>query len=80
MVHLPFLCAYCALSACGLHAPSYVCVCVCVVQVAVVPGDAFGADSCIRISYAASIETLTEAMNRIVKALDPSKYKRRTGA
>lgn len=49
-------------------------------QVAVVPGDAFGADACIRISYAASIETLTKAMDRIVTALDPSVYTRRTGA
>lgn len=47
---------------------------------AVVPGDAFGAPSCIRISYAASIETLTEALNRISRALDPAVYTRRTGA
>jgi len=43
-------------------------------NVAVVPGDAFGAPSCIRISYAASIETLTRAMDRIVAALDPKVY------
>eukprot|EP00890_Picochlorum_soloecismus_P005076 jgi/Picsp_1/556/NSC_00553-R1_aspartate aminotransferase len=34
-------------------------------NVATVPGDAFGAPTCIRISYAASMETLEEAMNRI---------------
>ncbi len=49
-------------------------------QVAVVPGEAFGADSCIRISYAASLETLTNAMDRIIAALDPAVYTRRTGA
>ncbi len=47
---------------------------------AVVPGDAFGAPNCIRISYAASLETLEKGMDRIVKALDPSIYTRRTGA
>jgi aspartate/glutamate/aspartate-prephenate aminotransferase len=45
--------------------------------VAVVPGDAFGAPDCIRISYAASLQTLQEAMNRICNALDPSIYTRR---
>ncbi len=49
-------------------------------QVAVVPGEAFGADTCIRISYAASLETLTTAMDRIVAALAPEAYKLRTGA
>jgi len=49
-------------------------------NVAVVPGDAFGADACIRISYAASIEMLTKAMDRIVASLDPKIYTRRTGA
>ncbi len=38
-------------------------------HVAVVPGDAFGNPDCIRISYAASIELLIEALNRIKKAL-----------
>ncbi|KAL2551423.1 Bifunctional aspartate aminotransferase and glutamate/aspartate-prephenate aminotransferase [Forsythia ovata] len=38
-------------------------------QVALVPGDAFGEDSCIRISYAASLSTLQEAVERIKKAL-----------
>lgn len=37
--------------------------------VAVVTGEAFGDPNCIRISYAASEETLIEAMNRIKKAL-----------
>ncbi len=35
------------------------------------PGDAFGADSCIRISYAASLETLGKALDRIAASLDP---------
>lgn len=38
--------------------------------VALVTGDAFGDPSCIRISYAASEETLTEAMKRIKSALE----------
>lgn len=38
--------------------------------VALVTGDAFGDPSCIRISYAASEETLTEAMKRIKVALE----------
>lgn len=38
--------------------------------VALVTGDAFGAADCIRISYAASEETLTEAMKRIRIALE----------
>jgi aspartate aminotransferase len=37
--------------------------------VALVTGDAFGDPNCIRISYAASEETLTEAMKRIKEAL-----------
>lgn len=37
--------------------------------VATVTGDAFGAPECIRISYAASEETITEAMNRIYELL-----------
>ncbi|KXZ49472.1 hypothetical protein GPECTOR_21g698 [Gonium pectorale] len=48
-------------------------------HVAVVPGDAFGADSCIRISYAASLETLGKALDRITAKLDPAIYTRRTG-
>lgn len=38
--------------------------------VALVTGDAFGDPNCIRISYAASEETLTEAMSRIKTALE----------
>lgn len=38
--------------------------------VALVSGEAFGDDNCIRISYAASEETLTEAMKRIKLALE----------
>lgn len=38
-------------------------------HVAVVTGEAFGDHKCIRFSYAASEEELTEAMNRIEKAL-----------
>ena len=39
-------------------------------NVAVVAGGAFGLTNCIRISYAASMERLVEAMNRIEKALN----------
>lgn len=49
-------------------------------HVAVVPGDAFGADSCIRISYAASLETLGKALDRIAGSLDSKIYTRRTGS
>lgn len=38
-------------------------------QVALVPGDAFGDDSCIRISYAESLTTLQAAVERINGAL-----------
>lgn len=38
-------------------------------QVALVPGVAFGDDTCIRISYAASLTTLQAAVERIRKAL-----------
>ena len=38
-------------------------------QVAVVPGEAFGADDCIRISYAASMESLGKGLDRIEEAL-----------
>eukprot|EP00270_Netrium_digitus_P011433 TRINITY_DN3638_c0_g1_i1.p1 TRINITY_DN3638_c0_g1~~TRINITY_DN3638_c0_g1_i1.p1 ORF type:complete len:440 (+),score=111.03 TRINITY_DN3638_c0_g1_i1:165-1484(+) len=38
-------------------------------QVALVPGDAFGADECIRISYAAALHDLEEAMARISSGL-----------
>lgn len=38
-------------------------------QVAAVPGDAFGDDKCIRISYAASMSTLQEAVKNIKEAM-----------
>ena len=44
---------------------------------AVVPGDAFGAPSCIRISYAASLHTLETALDRITQALAPNRFTRR---
>ncbi|KAK4799296.1 hypothetical protein SAY86_024661 [Trapa natans] len=40
-------------------------------QVAMVPGDAFGEDTCIRISYAAALSDLQNAVERIKKALIP---------
>ena len=40
-------------------------------QVALVPGSASGDDTCIRISYAASLPTLQAAVERIKKALIP---------
>ncbi|MBI1185711.1 aminotransferase class I/II-fold pyridoxal phosphate-dependent enzyme [bacterium] len=42
-------------------------------HVSMVEGDAFGAAECIRISYAASMEQLTEAANRILQALQKLK-------
>lgn len=42
-------------------------------NVAVVPGDAFGADQFIRISYATSMENLEKGMNRIVEAFSKLK-------
>ena len=38
-------------------------------HVSIVTGDAFGAPECIRLSYAASEETLLEAISRIKKAV-----------
>ncbi|CAH1421706.1 unnamed protein product [Lactuca virosa] len=38
-------------------------------QVVLVPGDAFGDDNCIRISYATSLSTLQTAVDRIKKAI-----------
>eukprot|EP01018_Ginkgo_biloba_P016967 Gb_26985 [translate_table: standard] len=38
-------------------------------QVALVPGDAFGIPSCIRISYAASLDSIRTALDNIEKAL-----------
>ncbi|KAF6266274.1 pyridoxal phosphate-dependent transferase [Scenedesmus sp. NREL 46B-D3] len=45
-------------------------------HVALVPGDAFGAPACIRISYAASMATLKEALDRMVHALQPDVFTR----
>eukprot|EP00887_Chlorella_sp_A99_P005624 scaffold1.g5624.t1 len=45
--------------------------------VALVPGDAFGAPACIRISYAASLEVLTRALDRVEAALAPTNFSRR---
>lgn len=45
-------------------------------DVALVPGDAFGAPSCIRISYAASMETLGKALDRLAAALAPENFSR----
>lgn len=42
-------------------------------QVATVPGDAFGAPDCIRISYAASMADLEKAMERLSTALSKVK-------
>ena len=42
-------------------------------MVALVTGDAFGDPNCFRISYAASEETLKEAMRRISSALSKLK-------
>ena len=41
-------------------------------QLAIIPGIAFGqaGEGYVRISYAASLETLTEAMNRLEKYLN----------
>jgi aspartate/methionine/tyrosine aminotransferase len=38
-------------------------------RVAIVPGDAFGADDYIRLSYATSMKNLEKAMDRIIEAL-----------
>jgi len=46
-------------------------------KVAVVPGDAFGDSNCLRISYAASMDLLEKAMDRIASALHPNKFVRR---
>ena len=43
-------------------------------QVALVPGSAFGTPECVRISCAASDETLDEALDRIEKALKSDVY------
>jgi aspartate/glutamate/aspartate-prephenate aminotransferase len=45
-------------------------------QLALVPGDAFGAPSCLRISYAASLERLQAALDRLEGALTSSALSR----
>jgi aspartate/methionine/tyrosine aminotransferase len=49
-------------------------------RVAIVPGDSFGNDACIRLSYATSMENLEKGMDRINEALaklkTPKKIKR----
>jgi len=39
-----------------------------------VPGSAFGAPECVRISYAAADDVLNEALDRIAEALSPDVY------
>jgi aspartate/glutamate/aspartate-prephenate aminotransferase len=46
-------------------------------NVALVPGDAFGAPTCVRISYAAAMDTLKEALDRVERALAPGAFTRR---
>jgi aspartate aminotransferase len=36
-------------------------------QVAVIPGIAFGADQCIRLSYATDMDTITAGLDRIAQ-------------
>ena len=48
-------------------------------NVALVPGDAFGAPTCMRLSYAASMETLEKALDRMADALSAERYKRGGG-
>jgi len=36
-------------------------------EVAVIPGIAFGADQCIRLSYATSMETIKKGLDRLAK-------------
>jgi len=38
-------------------------------NVALVPGDAFGEDRCVRLSFATSMEQIDEGLDRIEKAL-----------
>lgn len=46
-------------------------------NVAIVPGDAFGADDCIRLSYATSMPNIEKAMDRIIEALSRLKTAKR---
>jgi len=47
-------------------------------RVAIVPGDAFGADKCIRISYATSMENLEKGLDRIIDAVSVLKTAKKT--
>jgi bifunctional aspartate aminotransferase and glutamate/aspartate-prephenate aminotransferase len=47
-----------------------------VAHVACVPGDAFGVPQCIRISYAASMAILEEALDRLTKFMAPDVFHR----
>jgi aspartate/methionine/tyrosine aminotransferase len=47
-------------------------------KVAIVPGDAFGMDECIRISYAASMEKLEKGLDRIIEAVSKLKTAKKT--
>jgi aspartate/methionine/tyrosine aminotransferase len=44
--------------------------------VALVPGDAFGAPQCLRMSYATSLEQLGTALDRLEAVLQPSMFSR----
>ena len=47
-------------------------------KVAIVPGDAFGMDDCIRISYATSMENLEKGLDRIIEAVSKLKTAKKT--
>ena len=47
-------------------------------KVAIVPGDAFGADEHIRISYATSMENLEKGLDRIIEAVSALKTAKKT--
>ena len=49
-------------------------------QVALVPGDAFGAPDCLRMSYATSLEQLGKALDRLEKVLQASNFSGRAAA
>jgi len=48
-----------------------------VAHVALVSGDVFGAPTCMRMSYAAALPMLDEAMRRVTLALAPEVFRRR---
>ncbi len=47
-------------------------------KVAIVPGDAFGMDDCIRMSYATSMENLEKGLDRIIEAVSKLKTAKKT--